>query len=171
MRKAVHLEISETIKRAENEYCTGDQDFSIVEILEMVLPDGSTVIKPTMCDMIRDDLVEDGQWDEEKHSGFEFTEDEMMGFTIILPGERIGAARLASQYALRIDHDEDLMICMIWIVNTLKRILDLQGRYSLGSGGPDYMEAISGPSLSFKHEIYVKKREIQISFYLDDSTR
>jgi len=171
MRKALHLEISETIRKAEDEYCTGDQDFSIVEILEMVLPDGSIVTKPTMDDGTKEDLHDDGQWDEEKHSEFLENYHGMMGFTIVLPGEQMGSTRLAPQYALRIDHDEDLMICMIWIVNTLRRILDLQGRYSLSSGGPDYMEAISGPSLSFEHKIDVKTREIEISFYLDDSTR
>jgi len=59
---------------------------------------------------------------------------------------------------------------MEWIVETIRRLLDLQGRYSLRDNGPDALEGIGG-SLSFNYEINLAKDEIYIDYWLDDSTR
>jgi len=145
--KKADLEISEEFKRIEDDFSTGDQHFSLVEILELVLPDGSKI----------DCLPNDSKLTKQEQREW------MMGFSISL-----------SENVICFDNVDDWDDMVEWMMETLKRFLDLQGRYSCRDSGPLYLDAICAPSLTFDWRIqYMEddKKEIWVQYFLDDSTR
>jgi len=151
-----NIEIDKAIKKSEDLYCMDDSEFSIVEILEIVLPEGSKVDQPVMSFHVREDLIDCNEWIDDVHGRFDINSEGSMGFRIKLP----------------ITHtvdDDDGELCVLWIIETLKRFLDLQGRYSSNNYGPKSLDYLGAPSLTFDASHF--ENEIKIEYWLDDSTR
>jgi len=161
------VKILESIVQADYKdvWCTGDSTFSLVELLKMALPDGCVVTEPMVGDFQKEDLVDNETWKSVWDADFEEIKGTYeVGFSVVfhqVPRDRV--------FGVSSEDDEDFKSCIEWNVETIKRLLDLQGRYSNNAHGPKAGDYIGALSLWFGYEI--KGNTAIIRYFLDDSTR
>ena len=156
--------IASAIRQAEDFFLTGDINFSIVEILQMVLPDGSTVDRPTIGQQEAQDGEDDGEAGE-KLSRFKILPEvdgqwTCLGFTVTLP----------CLMGMGEESEADRWWRMEWVSETLRRVLDLHGRYKSSEYGPEAQDALGVPSLSYEYE-QIGPYSFTLAIFHDDSTR
>jgi len=148
------ITICEAIRRSESAFCTGDSTFSIVAILEKVLPEGCVADRPFSY---RDS-------DDPEIEGFTYTSDWDVGFKITFP-DPVAQGLDGSG----LDLTADTQAAIAWTIDTLERVLDLEGRYSSNTYGPGVAAYLMVPSLSF--DTVLIGNAVEVRFWFDDSTR
>ena len=159
--------IAPAIRQAEEFFCTGDATFSIVEILQLVLPDGSAVDHPTIGKDEAEYLKETGKWKEEIHG--QFTVKEEVNGQWAIPSFRITLPGLVGMAPMR-ESETDMDWRIQWVIDTLSKVLNLHGRYSSNEYGPEVQDYLMVPSLSFE-ATRISPLSFTFEFFLDDSTR